>query len=450
MASWLGCVRIWANRRIHLSATRSETLKSLIKISLAAVVVSASYAASDNAVSLDALVAEALAHNPEAMVYRAEIAAAKGERRTAGEWNNPEVTTDIGATLVRDFNGDSVGNGPMWTVSATQTFEYPGRIALRKAIANHQIALAELGLEGFRTGLAARIRSVAFRAALSQTKADAANEVSKRLDDLLAVLSQRPAAGVAPQLDLRIIEASAIALKRRPVEARREIQTAIYELNQLRGAPIDAPLSVPKLDLSLPAIPNVSILLVTARSRNYDIRTHVLELEQQGFKVKLALNERWPAVRVGPFAHNERADTNEYQFGIGVTVPLPLWNRNAGKVETAKARAAQAEAALTTTVREVERKVSDAEFVYRSRREEARKLETSILPQMREAAELADRNYRAGALPITTYTEMQKQYLDSLDAFSVAQAGAVEARQQLEQLTAMRLDNREAEAEDQR
>ena len=64
----------------------------------------------------------------------------------------------------------------------------------------------------------------------------------------------------------------------------------------------------------------------------------------------------------------------------------------------------------------------------------------SILPQMREAAEVADRNYRGGAVPLSTYTELQKQYLDAIDAFTAAQAGAIEARQQLEQLTATRLD----------
>src|SRR5204863_6403758 len=144
-----------------------------------------------------------------------------------------------------------------------------------------------------------------------------------------------------------------------------------YELNQLRGARVDSPLAIPPLDLTLRPLPPVTTLLFRARDHNYDVRTRVLELEQQGYKVRLALNERWPAVRVGPVAHNERADTNEYLFGISVTLPLPLWNKNAGKIETAKARAVQAEAALTTTVREVERKVSDAEFVYRSRREEA-------------------------------------------------------------------------------
>ena len=401
------------------------------------------YGTSD-ATSLDQLVAEALARNPEVKVYSAEISAAKGERRTAGEWQNPEATTDAGAKIVRDYHGNTLGDGVTWTLSATQTFEYPGRVTLRKAIANHQIALAEVGLEGFRAALAARVRAAAFRAALGRAKVDAAGEVAKRFDDLASVLSQRPAAGIAPQLEARIIEASALSLKRRPLEAQREMQSAIYELNQLRGARIDSPLALADVDLKLQSLPPIATLLWTAREHNYDIRTRTVELEQQGFKVKLALNERWPAVRVGPFAHNERADTNEYQFGVGVTLPLPLWNLNAGKIDSEKARVAKIEAELTALVREVERKVADAEFVYRSRREEAENLETSILPQMREAAEGADRSYRDGAVPLATYTELQKQYLDSIDAFTAAQAAAIEARQQLEQLTATRLDTKES------
>lgn len=153
-------------RRVsHLS--NSKNLKTFIQISFAVMLAPLCYGASGTS-SLDALVAEAMARNPEVNAYVAEIAAARGERRTAGEWKNPEVTTDVGSKLVRDFDGNSIGNGPLWTVSATQAFEYPGRIALRKAIANHQIALAELGLEGFRTALATRVRSIAFRAALSE------------------------------------------------------------------------------------------------------------------------------------------------------------------------------------------------------------------------------------------------------------------------------------------
>src|SRR2546423_13122696 len=177
-----------------------------------------------DSVPLDALVAEALARNPELNVYSSEIAAAKGERRTAGEWANPEASTEGGAKITRDYHGNTLGDGIVWTLGATQAFEYPGRVTLRKAIANHQIAVAELGLEGFRAALAARVRAAAFHGALGQAKAEAAGEIAKRFDDLSAILAQRPTAGVAQEADVRIIQASAIPLKRRPIEAQREVQ----------------------------------------------------------------------------------------------------------------------------------------------------------------------------------------------------------------------------------
>jgi hypothetical protein len=228
----------------------------------------------------------------------------RGARRAAGEWRNPEITADAGAKLVRDVPGGPDSNGVLWTVSALQTFEYPGRVRLRKAIANRQIALAELGLEGFKAALAAQVRAVIYRAALSKAKFSGTGEVSTRFDELSSVLSQRPAAGVAPQLDLRIIEANANALKRRALEAEREIQSARFALNQLRCARPDVTLDIPNVDLTLPSVPETATLLTTARRQNYDIRTHVMELEQQGFKVQLALNERRSAVQLGPFTRS--------------------------------------------------------------------------------------------------------------------------------------------------
>ena len=52
---------------------------------------------------------------------------------------------------------------------------------------------------------------------------------------------------------------------------------------------------------------------------------------------------------------------------------------------------------------------------------------------------MGDEHYRLGALPITTYTELQKQYLDAVDALLGTQVDALDARQQLELLTGMNL-----------
>ena len=88
------------------------------------------------------LVRQALAKNPELNFYAAEIAAAKGGLKTAGTIRNPEFNTQAGYKNTRDNSGGPSGDGAAWSVSVNQTFEYPGRIALRKAIAQGDIELA--------------------------------------------------------------------------------------------------------------------------------------------------------------------------------------------------------------------------------------------------------------------------------------------------------------------
>ena len=88
-----------------------------------------------NTATLDALVAETLERNPELKFYEAEIAAAKGGRKTAGLLANPELSGGVGNKTIR--GGGVNAEGVAWSVSVLQPFEWPGRLGLRKAIANH-------------------------------------------------------------------------------------------------------------------------------------------------------------------------------------------------------------------------------------------------------------------------------------------------------------------------
>ena len=413
-------------------------MKTLVHIIVAAFLVSASYGAPET--TIDALVAEALARNPELNFYVAEIAAARGERRTAAQWSYPELSTNIGGIHYNDLNGNSLGTGPAWSLSATQRFEYPGRIALRKAIADRQIALAELGLENFRIALTNKVRTAAHRVLIARQKGEAAHEVSARLGDLLSVLEQRPPAGVVPMIDMRVIQASTIVQERRGAEAARDAAVATYELNQLRGANMSAPLTLANVAVDLAPIPETPVLLTWARAKNFEFRGRIVELEQNGFKVRLALNERWPAFTLGPYTRGERAVDQQLEGGIAFAMPLPFWNANRGNIATAKARQEQAQISLTVTWREIERKIVAAANAYRVQREQLQKRRPEALHELRDATALADENYRAGALPITTYIELQKEYLDATDALLSAQADAMASRDELQLLTGTRLD----------
>ncbi len=102
-------------------------------------------------------------------------------------------------------------------------------------------------------------------------------------------------------------------------------------------------------------------------------------------------------------------------------------------------REAQAEVSLNVALREVERKIAGALHAYETFLAEMAQWPADVAEKFGDAARKGDENYRLGALPITTYTELQTEYLDTVDALLSTQADALEARQQLELLTGLNL-----------
>jgi outer membrane protein, heavy metal efflux system len=391
-----------------------------------------------------ALVKEALQRNPELNFFIAEIAAAKGAVRTAGTFRNPELNTELGYKNARENSGGASGDGAILAFSFSQTFEYPGRIALRKAIANHDLSVAELHLEQFRLTLAARVRSLAYASTSAHERTNAVQEVTARTQALNDVLKQRPLAGVAPQLEAQIISANLLTFQRQERESILAEKTIAAELNQLCGRSADANLTVSASPIVFTAA-SVPGLVKAARSNSFDIRIRQVEFAQQGFKVALSKNERFPAIAVGPFYSLENAIDREQRVGLGISLPLPLWDRNVGNIATSKARQRQAEASLALTEREVERRVTQTAAALESKRAEIKTWKSGAMAELREASESADRNYRLGAVPLTTYLEIQKQYLEAIPALNDAQKDALEAAQVLEILTGQKLYRQEQE-----
>jgi cobalt-zinc-cadmium efflux system outer membrane protein len=384
---------------------------------------------------ISALVAEALEKNPELRFYEAEIAAAQAGRRTAGLLADPEITGEVGHKTSRD--GGIRAEGVAWAVSVVQPFEWPGRLGLRKAIANRDLELAELGYARFKVALAARVRSLAFALFAAQEQSAAAEEVADRFGALRAVLLQRDPAGLTPLLETRIIEATELNAQRKAAEAFLKKQSALFELNQLRGVPPQTLIHIETPLLTFRPAPDPELLLQMAHTNNFELRVREVELTRQGFRVELARNERFPTLRVGPSFSEEHAGERERVLGLGVSFPLPLWNRNRGQIETAEARRIQAEVSLQLAEREVQRKVLEATAAYETRLKQMAAWRPDSAAHFREAAEVADRHYRLGAVPISVYVELQKEYLEAVEGLLDTKYEALQAAVALELLAGL-------------
>ena len=389
-------------------------------------------------VTPDALVAEIAAANPELAFYREEIAAARAGSRLAATRPAPELSLEAGRKRVRDTAGLSV-EGTAWSVSVSQTFEWPGRLALRKSIANADLALAELGLARFEAALRARARTLAFGLHAATVRADAAREVADRYAALKEVFLVRDPAGLTPLLETRVIEAQELALQRRATDAALAVQAALTELNQLRGAAPDAPLALTPATLKFNPAPDPGSLLAAARENHFGFRARKLELEQQGYAVRLARSEQRPSFTVSPFLSQENAGDRETVAGLGLSLPLPTGERARSGNDLAGARHRQAATAVLVAERELEREVLTAAAAFSARQVEIARWSPAAAAKFREAAELADRHYRLGAVPLATYIELQSAYLDAVESLLDTEREALAAGLQLELLTGLNL-----------
>jgi len=87
--------------------------------------------------------------------------------------------------------------------------------------------------------------------------------------------------------------------------------------------------------------------------------------------------------------------------------------------------------------RDIERRVIETLLTYEAKLREMAKWRPDSMQHFKEAAEIADRHYRLGAVPISTYVELQKQYLEAVESLLDTKKEALQAAQHLELLTGL-------------
>jgi cobalt-zinc-cadmium efflux system outer membrane protein len=85
----------------------------------------------------------------------------------------------------------------------------------------------------------------------------------------------------------------------------------------------------------------------------------------------------------------------------------------------------------------MELEVLNTAAAFAAHQEEAARWQPAAVAQFRDAADLADRHYRLGAVPLATYVELQGAYLDAVESLLATQQDALDAGLRLQLLTGL-------------
>lgn len=350
-------------------------------------------------------------NNADLRVARADAAEAAALARQAAAYPNPEASVTH-----EPLSGDSRSYSESY-FNVSQRLQWPGTRSARQDAADRIAAAAAARLAADSTRLAFQVKEAWIDAALTERSVALMERVTSVFRTAERSAEERLREGDISAYDRRRIAVERLRYENALADARLSASTARRML-ALLVLPAEEDLEVGPADTlgAVPATPDRDRLMSGALARRSEVAAAAAALEAARADARAARSGRIPDV-TATGGYKRQSDGLAGAF-LGISIPLPLWNRNGGTVEAANARVSAAEARVAQAERQVRNDVARALLAY-----EAAVARIAMLadPQV-EAADLltiAQIAYDAGEMELV-------QLLDAADALRDAQT--LEAR----------------------
>jgi len=385
-------------------------------------------------ISLEDALQRALAQHPDLRVAEAERLAAEGELRGARTYSyNPEISASGG----REENPGDPGRGSVWDLSIDQTLEL-GKRGPRIAAAEARLVAARARAEQVRVGVLAAARRAYLLALADGDRLATLREAENVAGELREFAAERLRLGAGTQLESNVAAAAAGRARsdRLAAERRRRLALAV-----LAAAIASPPGELPEPTGAFPPLPppptTPDDFVRRALAQRPDLRAIRQERLAAASDLTLAkrlgipdptLGVRWGRANHPPGEGSPQENT----LLVGVTLPLPLFNRNQGGVAVAQALDTRTSVIEQAQERNVEREARAAYDAYRIAQEAALGFDKDVIDRIHENLELARESLRAGKISLLEFNVVRRDLVDTRLGYLDALAELVEARSALE------------------
>ena len=373
--------------------------------------------------SLPEALSAAFANNPELAAAGREIGIAEGERRQAGLIPNPELSWEVEDTR-RDTSTT--------TVTLSQALELGGKRGARIAVASSGQTIAQLDLQRQRNGLRADVVQAFHTALRAQTAVELAQQSQALTARGLKVVQGRVTAGQSSPVEATRAQ---VQLAQAHAEVRRaETQrtVAFQALARLTGSPLAAFREVQAADLSPGAAPSAAALLAQLE-QTAEWRLAAAQIERGDASLGSEKAQRIPDLTVSLGSQYSREDRERVNV-VGLSMPLPLFDRNQGNVLAAARRADQARDLRNAVELRLRSETRSAVSQWRTALQDVEDYDRTILPSAQQAVDTATRGFEMGKFAFLDVLDAQRTLIEARALYLEALAQATDARAQVERI----------------
>lgn len=382
--------------------------------------------------SLNNALTIALNNNPEISAAQKEIDAASGRVLQAGHIPNPELSVTFNE-VPTNFNFGDAGEKD---VGLSQPIEFPGKRGSRVDVAEHGKSIAEFSLSRTKAIVSAKVKQVYYQSLLAGEVINNLEFTITLLSDFLRTVTERYQAGSSKYLDVIRAKVEVTRLRNDLVEAKREHQTRLGELNVLLGRTGSTPVvlsdSLTYQPLKMPQ--DSAVELYTSQS--YFLKIVEREAQRSQSVLNLTRTSYLPDFSLGvalqkrPGTISPTGSSNYLGFQFGASVPLWFWQGPKGEVQEAEALLDISAIRISAAQLRVRQSILSAFRSASVAQEQLQVFDTSLLRDVED-------ELRAG---ISAYQNNQVDALNLFDIYRTFRATKIEYSRSLYNLLAAKAE----------
>ena len=417
MMELLRCRKFIAHPITHKTMLRAGL------ISILALLTSPLFAATAQMLTMDQALETAFSNNPDLAAAQWETGIAQGERQQAGLIPNPEVSWEA---------EDTRRNSRTTTVMINQPIELGGKRGARIEVASRAQDAAGIELERKRNVLRADVIQAFYSSSTAQQRLLLSRQSLELAERGLRVAQGRIKSGKSSPVEGTRAEVQLSEVRLELRRAERDEASAYQRLAQVMGAPLPAFVSVGDPGRSMPTVPDSSLLL-NRIGETAELRLAKLQIDQREASLGLEKAQRIPDLTVSIGSQYDERERERVNV-VGLSMPIPLFNRNQGNVLAAARRTDQARDLRNASELRLRTEIQTTLDQWMTANTEVASFNQTILPAAQSAVDTATRGFEMGKFNFLDVLDAQRTLISARTQYIQAIAEATDAWVRIERI----------------
>jgi cobalt-zinc-cadmium efflux system outer membrane protein len=379
--------------------------------------------ATAQSLSLAQAIEAAFAENPDLAAARWEIGVAEGARQQAGLIPNPVLSWEAEDTRRKTSTT---------TVMLSQDLELGGKRGARIDVARRGQDAAQIELERRGNELRAEVVQAFYAAVRAQTGLDLARQSQRLAERGLQVANGRIEAGKSSPVEATRAQ---VQLAETHLQVRRAETLKANSYRELARATGSSTAQFDRLEyteLSPGKSPSAAKMLV-AVNQSAELRLAQAQIEERDALLGSERAQRIPDLTVSIGSQYSREDRERVNV-VGLSMPLPLFNRNQGNVLSASRRADQARDLRNAVELRLRTQTQTALDQWTTASRDVESFNTVILPSAQNAVDTATRGFEMGKFGFLEVLDAQRTLIAARGQYLESLATATDARVTIERI----------------